>query len=262
MKFTLITGASSGIGAQYARLSGQAGQNLILVSNQPEQLKVLSTQISEQCGVVVHYIDIDLSAADAAQRIYDTTKQWGSVDTLISNAGVLHFGKFGKTTDNYIDFITALHVTTPMKLCRLFSADMVERGEGKILIMSSMTAWTPYPTMSLYGSTKVALKSFAQSLWYELKGSGVSVTTLFPGAVDTPLYNLSPSARKVLRAVGVMSSAESIARKGLRAMKRRRRTLIPGLFTKVAVAACRILPAATILLVMKIPAVRRLLDRL
>ena len=116
--------------------------------------------------------------------------------------------------------------------------------------------------MSLYGSTKVALKSFAQSLWYELKGSGVSVTTLFPGAVDTPLYNLSPSARKVLRAVGVMSSAESIARKGLRAMKRRRRTLIPGLFTKVAVAACRILPAATILLVMKIPAVRRLLDRL
>lgn len=262
MKFTLITGASSGIGAQYARQSAAAGQNLILVSNQPQPLQELSANIAEQYGVTVKSLDIDLSACDAAQRVYDAASGWGEVDCLISNAGVLHFGKFNNTSTEYIDFITALHCTTPMKLCRLFGADMARRGYGKILIMSSMTAWTPYPTMSLYGSTKVLLKNFAQSLWYELRECGVSVTAVFPGAVDTPLYNLGTSARKWLRAFGVMSTAESVARKGLRAMNRCRRRCVPGLFTKVVVVICRLLPAVALLPIVKIPAIRRILDRL
>ena len=262
MKFTLITGASSGIGAQYAHLSAKEGNNLILVSNQPKPLQELSEKLSAQYGVTVRYLDIDLSATDAAECIFDFATALGEVECLISNAGVLHCGKFCKTTSEYIDFITALHCTTPMKLCRLFGADMASRRCGKILIMSSMTAWTPYPTMSLYGSTKVLLKNFAQSLWYELRECGVSVTTIFPGAVDTPLYNLDITTRKVLRALGVMSSAESIARKGLRAMHRRRRTLVPGLFTKFVVLICRLLPAVALLPVIKIPAIRRILDRL
>lgn len=262
MKFTLITGGSSGIGLEFAHQSAQQGQNIIIVSNQPEANSQAAMQIEQQYGVVVKSIDADLSATDAAQRIYDVAKGFGEVDILISNAGVLHFGKFLNTTDSYIDFITALHFTTPMKLCRLFGADMARRGEGKILIVCSMTAWTPYPTMSLYGSTKVALKSFAQSLWYELRQSGVSVTTVYPGAVDTPLYNLSPSKRKLFRTLGVMMSAKSVANRALRAMNRGSRTLIPGLFTKIAVGACKLLPAHAILLVTKIPAIRRLLDRI
>lgn len=262
MKFTLITGASSGIGAMYARQSALAGQNLILVSNQAEQLEQVAAEVRSLCDVVVKCIDIDLSAADAAEQIYSKVKEWGEVDILISNAGVLHFGKFLSTTDSYIDFITALHYTTPMKLCRLFGLDMAAKGEGKILIMCSMTAWTPFPTMSLYGSTKVALKSFAQSFWYEMREKGVSVTTVFPGAVDTPLYNLSDSKRRLFRALGVMSSAQSVAKKGLRAMNRRRRRVIPGLFTKIVVAICAVLPAVVLLPVMKIPAIRRILDRL
>ena len=262
MKFTLITGASSGIGAQYARLSAQANENLILISNQSKPLQELSELLAMQYGVTVKYLDIDLSKADAAERIFNFATNLGEVDTLISNAGVLHCGKFCKATPEYIDFITALHCTTPMKLCRLFGADMAHRGSGKILIMCSMTAWTPYPTMSLYGSTKVLLKNFAQSLWYELRECGVSVTTIFPGAVDTPLYNLDNTTRKVLRTLGVMSSAESIARKGLKAMRRRRRTLVPGLFSKFVVLICRLLPAVALLPVIKIPAIRRILDRL
>ena len=125
-----------------------------------------------------------------------------------------------------------------------------------------MTAWTPYPTMSLYGSTKVLLKNFAQSLWYEMRRSGVSVTTVYPGAVDTPLYNLSDSKRRLFRTLGIMSSAESVARKGLRAMNRRRRKVIPGLFSKFVVAVCAILPAVALLPVLKIPVIKRILDRL
>ena len=133
MKFTLITGASSGIGAMYARQSALAGQNLILVSNQAEQLEQVAAEGRSLCDVVVKCIDIDLSAADAAEQIYNRAKEWGEVDILISNAGVLHFGKFLSTTDSYIDFITALHYTPPMKLCRLFGLDMAAKGEGKIL---------------------------------------------------------------------------------------------------------------------------------
>ena len=149
-----------------------------------------------------------------------------------------------------------------MKVCRLFGADMCARGCGRILIMSSLAAWTPYPTMSLYGSTKVALKSYGQSLWYELRGTGVSVTTVFPGAVDTPLYKLADSRRRLLRSLGLMMSPEEVVRKALRAMFRGRRRCIPGLFAKIAICGCKILPARALLLIMRIPAIKRILDNL
>lgn len=262
MNFTLITGASSGIGLQMARLCAARGQNLIMVSNQPEALLENAKTIEQFYNVTVYTLAVDLSAADSAQSIYDSASRFGVVDTLISNAGVLHFGKAINSTDSYIDFITALHCTTPIKLCRLFGADMAQRGEGKIMIVSSMTAWTPYPTMSLYGSTKAMLKNFAQSLWYELRDRGVSVTTVYPGAVDTPLYDLSDRHRAWLCRLGVMSSPEKVACTAINAMHRRRRTVIPGLFTKIAVFVCWLLPAHALLPVLKIPAIRRLLSRL
>lgn len=263
MKFALITGASSGIGAEYARQLARKGHNIIVVSNQREQCEQIAAELSAAYGIQAVALYADLSLPDAAEQIYAFCEQQGAeVDIFISNAGVLHFGRFVNTTDEYVDFITALHCTTPMKLCRRFGEDMCRRGEGRILIMSSMTAWTPFPTMSLYGSTKVALKSFAQSLWYEFRESGVSVTTVFPGAVDTPLYNLSQSKRRLFRSLGVMMSAETLARRGLRAMFRGCRTCTPGLFTKIASFVCYLLPAHALLPVMKIPAIRRILQRI
>lgn len=263
MKFALITGASSGIGAEYAHQLARKGHNVIIVSNQRDANEAIASELASQYGVTAVPMYADLSTADAAEQIYATCKEMDAeVDILVSNAGVLHFGRFVNTTDEYLDFITALHCTTPMKLCRRFAMDMCARGKGHILIMSSLTAWTPFPTMSLYGSTKVALKSFAQSLWYELRPYGVSVTTIFPGAVDTPLYNLSQSKRHLFRSLGVMMSAERLARCGLRAMFGGRRTCIPGLFSKIAVFACYLLPAHALLPVMKIPAIRRILERI
>lgn len=263
MKFALITGASSGIGAEYARQLAAKGHNIIVVSNQAEANREVAVSIAAEYGVEVKPLYADLSQGDAAEKIYGECERMGAeVDILISNAGVLHCGQFVKTTAPYIDFITALHCTTPMKLCHLFAADMCRRGEGRILIMSSLTAWTPFPTMSLYGSTKVALKSFAQSLWYELRPCGVHVTTVFPGAVDTPLYNLSAGKRRLFRSFGVMMSAKGLARRGLRAMFAGRRTCIPGLFTKVVVGICWLLPAHALLPVLKLPVIKRILSKL
>ena len=166
-----------------------------------------------------------------------------------------------RTEPQALERIVALHCTTPTLLCRLFAARMMERGRGRILIMSSITAWTPYPTISHYAATKAYLSSFAQSLWYELRGTGVSLTTVFPSAVDTPFYDLKAEHRRWLLRLGLMLSAEEVARKALRAMFRGRRRLLPGVWTKVEAALCACLPAWALLPVLKLPAVRRILER-
>ena len=139
---------------------------------------------------------------------------------------------------------------------------MCSRGEGHILIMSSMAAWIPFPTISYYASTKVYLKSFAQSLWYEFRPCGVTVTTVYPGAVDTPLYSLDMKHRKWLRAIGFMMRPERMAKAGIRALERGRRTAIPGMFTRIVVAVCSILPAHALLPILKIPVIKRILAKL
>ena len=262
MKFTLITGASSGIGLAYAEQFATKGDNIIVVSNQRERNEEVATELKQRFGVEAIALYADLSKADSAEQIYEWCKERNyEVATLVSNAGILQFGMFLHTKPSMAEFITNLHCVTPSKLCRLFGEDMCSRGEGRILIMSSMTAWTPYITVSYYAATKAYLKSFAQSLWYEFRPYGVTVTTVYPGAVDTPLYNLAPKQRKWLRRFGVMMSAEKLAKSGIRALERGRRTATPGLFTKVAVGACRLLPAHGLLPVLKIPAIKRILEK-
>ena len=123
-----------------------------------------------------------------------------------------------------------------------------------------MTAWTPFPTMSLYGATKTFLKNFGRSLRYELHASGVSVTTVFPGAVDTPLYELDPARRRQLRRTGIMRTADEVAAAGLRALFRRRSRCIPGLPTKIAIGLCRLLPACVVTPLLRLRPVARILD--
>lgn len=263
MKSTLITGASSGIGLCYAEQFAAKGENIIVVSNQKERNEEVAADLRQRFGVEAVALYADLSKADSAEQIYEWCKEHDyEVSTLVSNAGILQFGMFLHTKPSMADFITNLHCVTPSKLCRLFGEDMCNRGEGRILIMSSMTAWTPFITVSYYAATKAYLKSFAQSLWYEFRPYGVTVTTVYPGAVDTPLYSLDIKQRKWLRAFGVMMSAEKLAKSGIRSLERGCRTAIPGLFTKIAVGACWLLPAHALLPILKIPVIKRILAKL
>ncbi len=263
MKFTLITGASSGIGLCYAEQFAAKGENIIVVSNQKERNEEVAAELKQRFGVETVALYADLSKADSAEHIYEWCKEHNyEVSTLVSNAGILQFGMFLHTKPSMADFITNLHCVTPSKLCRLFGEDMCSRGEGRILIMSSMTAWTPFITVSYYAATKAYLKSFAQSLWYEFRPHGVTVTTVYPGAVDTPLYSLDVKQRKWLRTFGVMMSADKLAKTGIRALERGRRTAIPGLFTKIVVFVCRFLPAHALLPILKIPVIKRILAKL
>jgi short-subunit dehydrogenase len=262
-RFALVTGGSSGIGEQYVRQLAAEGHNVIVVSNRDEDNRRVAEAVRAEFGVEALSLTIDLAEPTAAEQIFAFCEGHAiEVDILVNNAGMLIFNQLERTDSARIDTIIALHCTTPTKLCRLFAPAMRVRGEGHIVLMSSVTAWTPFPTISHYAATKAYLRSFAQSLWYELRGRGVSVTVVFPSAVDTPFYNLDSGQRRVLRRVGLMLSAETVARKALRAMFSGKRRCLPGVMTKIEAVICWLLPAWALLPILKIPAVRKLLDKI
>lgn len=262
MKWALVTGASSGMGKEYARQLAERGYNIIVVSNDDEGNRCVAECLERDLRVKAVSIYADLAIENGAQSLYQAVRDRGyEVEILVSNAGMLLFSQLKNTAIERIEHIIALHCTAPTLLCRLFAEDMRRRGCGRILIVSSITAWTPYPTISHYAATKAYLKSFAQSLWYELRSSGVSVTVVFPSAVDTPFYSLDEKMRRRLLRWGVMMSAESVVRKALKAMFRSRRRCLPGVMTKLEAAICAVLPSWALLPVMKLPAVRKILDR-
>ena len=258
--WALITGASSGIGAAFSRQLAEAGWSLVMVSNRAEECDGLAAQLHERYGVEAKSLCLDLTLPDAADRLYAWCCAKGLVvDVFINNAGMLLFGVLERSNPEQVERIVALHCATPTQLCRLFGAEMAARGRGYILLVSSITAWMPYPTVSAYAASKSYLKSLGLSLWYEMRGRGVGVTTLFPSAVDTPLYDLDDRMRCRLRRLGLMLTPEEVARKGLKALFARRRRSIPGFWAKGLVAVCALLPAWALLPVLKLPIVKRIM---
>lgn len=262
MNYALITGASSGIGRCYAMELASRGYGIIAVSNQPEELVKVVEELRQCYGVEAFAVDMDLAKPSAAEELYKRCRHEGwEVEILVCNAGMLLFSTLVQTEPQRLQAIIGLHCTTTTLLCRYFGEDMKARRRGRILIMSSSTAWLPYPTISHYGATKAYLKSFASSLWYELNRYGVSVTAVFPGAVDTPFYKLGERMRRNFVRFGIMSTPEAIARRGVKAMLRGRRRVVPGFFTKLVVAICAVLPARVLNPILRIPPIKRLLDR-
>lgn len=262
MSYALITGASSGIGRNYASELARRGYDIIAVSNQPEALAKSVQELKAEFGVDARYLCVDLAKASSAHDIFLWCEEQSlEVEVLVCNAGMLLFGTLMQTDSELLRTIVDLHCTTTTLLVRYFGEKMKERRRGHILIMSSSTAWLPYPTISHYSATKAYLKNFASAMWYELHRYGVSVTALFPGAVDTPLYKLSDKLRRRFVALGVMMRSEVVARRGVRAMMRGRRRLTPGLFTKLVVVVCALLPARLFDLLLRLKPIRELLER-
>lgn len=263
MSYALITGASSGMGLCYAKELARMGYNIIAVSNQPAELEAAVASLRTEYAIEAHAIYADLAERSAAKMLFDRCQSEGwEVEILISNAGMLLFSTLTNTVPERLATIIDLHCTTTTLLCRYFGEAMKQRGKGRILIMSSSTAWLPYPTISHYSATKAYLKNFAFALWYELHRYGVSVTAVFPGAVNTPFYKLSDKMRSRLSSLGVLMRPEAVAKRGIRAMMRGKRRLTPGLFTRLVVTICAILPARVLDIIIRIKPIRELLERI
>ncbi len=262
-EFALITGASSGIGLAYARQLAAQGWNILVVSNRADDNISVTEELKGRFGVEAIPVYADLTEQSAVARLYDQIKRKGiRVGMVVSNAGLLQFSRLIHTDMTMINRVVSLHCMVPTELCRLFIPDMIARGRGYVVLMSSVTAWMSYPTISVYAASKTYLRSFGRSLWYELRESGVHITTVFPSAVDTPFYALETRLRRRLLRFGVMQSAESVASKAIHAVFKGRCFCYPGPYTRIEAMICSVLPAWIMSCVMKIPRVRRLVNRL
>lgn len=187
----LITGSYGGLGTCFVNIHAKTGGDLILVGRNPQKLEEQAAATHAAYGVEVRTIAVDLSKPEAAQTVYDTCKENGWLpDVLINNAGFGGQGDFARerTMDQDLSMI-AVNVETPTRMLKLFLPDMIQRGSGKVLNVSSTAAVMPGPLQAVYYATKAYMTSFSNALWRELKDTGVTVTCLMPGAMSTGFAN-------------------------------------------------------------------------
>lgn len=217
------------MGLEYARQLAEIGCNLLLVSNQKEELEKVSEDLKrgKTIQVIPHYQD--LATETAAEELFGFCQAIGlEIDLLINNAGMFFFEEL--TPENEAKALTMmrLHVFTPTRLCILFGEEMKKRGYGYLINMSSMAAKLPCPGITIYSATKAYLKSFGKSLYFEMRPYGVGVTTVCPGAIATPLYKLKPSLLRLGVNIGLIGTPQWLVRKALKGMMRKKQVVKPG----------------------------------
>jgi uncharacterized protein len=214
-EYTLITGASSGIGLEMARLLAARKHDLILVARNEEKLKLIQSELQELHGVSVEIFLFDLSEPRAAQDIFQAVKQQQYiVSGLINNAGFGEYGQFINLPLERDEEMIAVNITSLVGLTKLFAQDMVVRKKGKIMNVASILSFLPFPYYSVYSATKCFVLAFSETLAAELSGSGVVVTVLCPGTVETPFHTENMRLTNAMAANKPMS-ATSVANAGV-----------------------------------------------
>lgn len=251
--WALVTGAASGMGREYARRLALMGYNLVLVDINERGLEETESIVRQEVvaaenkplGDMLKVMKIvqDLSQTDAADRIYAQTDAAGcAVEVLVNNAGIMYCQGIAETSERMLKLIMAVHMNTPVMLCRKYVVGMKERGNGYILNISSLAECMSWPGIGMYGATKRFVKDYSRELRIECQKTGVSVTNAYFGAVDTPLVPLKDSLRKLARALAVMIPAEKAVDRALKATFRRRRGVMPGLLNHIFKPICMLLP--------------------
>jgi len=216
----LVTGASSGIGREFARYHARRGGDLIITARRSDALEALKSELEADHGVTVHVIAVDLGAPDGARTLYEAARGTGAeIGILINNAG---FGGHGAFVERDLEKDLAmidLNVKALVSLCHMVGGDMAARGKGKILNVSSTASYLPGPLQATYFATKAYVSSFSQALDEELRNKGVTVTALEPGYVETEFADTAD-----LRGTQLVSQAaatpSAVASFGYKAMRR------------------------------------------
>ena len=253
--FALVTGAASGMGRAYSLHLARMGYNLVLVDINGAGLKETASIVSGEVSALddwrKEYASAfrtvtcvqDLSLPGAASSVAQMADAEGcNVEVLVNNAGMFFFREISEVPQKYLSRMMMLHMHTPLMLCREFVPKMKAGGCGYVLNISSLAAWMAWPGVGMYGNTKRFIKGFSRSLRIECRGTGVSVTTAYFGAVDTDLFGLTPFYRRIARRIGVMVSVEKAVESALKATFKRRKSTMPGLVNHIARPFLVILP--------------------
>lgn len=214
----LITGASSGIGLELAKIHARKGGDLVLVARSESKLETIKSELEAEHGVRVNVIVSDLSKPDSAQFVFEQTQTLGlQIDTLINNAGFGGHGKFHERSLADEQAMMQVNIATLTNLTHLYLQGMVERSQGKILNVSSTASFMPGPLQAVYYATKSYVTSFSQAIAEEVKEHNVTVTALCPGTVATGFIEAGN-----LQGVDAWKNAktpESVAECGYKAMQ-------------------------------------------
>ncbi|WP_020177714.1 SDR family oxidoreductase [Methylopila sp. M107] len=238
----LITGASSGIGVELARLFAANGDRLVLVARREDRLKALAEELSAKHKIEASAIACDLAKPEGAKKLaIEAGRKGHVVDVLVNNAGFGLRGKFAKLPlDRQLEMIQ-VNVTAPAALAGLFLRGMLARGRGGILNVASLAAFQAGPDMAVYYATKAFLLSFSEALHEETRGKGVNVTALCPGPVPTEFGEVAEMGDAALFKTGVVS-AEAVAKAGFDGFQAGKAIVIPGVLPKVGALSTRFVP--------------------
>jgi short-subunit dehydrogenase len=231
----LITGASAGIGAELARVFAAKGYDLILVARREDRLKALRDEL-QPSGAAVAIIVKDLALKTAPKSLHHEVKQLGEpVDVLVNNAGIAYGGAFTAMDADDVSRMVSLNAASLAALTRYFVNDMVARGSGRILNISSLSAFQAVPSMSLYAATKAFVLSFTEGLAEELRGTGVTVTALCPGLTGTDMVQ-DITQRGMLADVPsfMIADVKSVAKEGYDACVNGEVVRVPGLANQMS----------------------------
>ena len=232
----LVTGASSGIGLELARLFAKGGHDLILVARNEAKLKELALYLGKMYRCNVEVIPADLSQPEVPEALVEELKTRGlTVDVLVNNAGFGESKPFVEQDLRRIMEMIQLNMTTLTQLTRLILPRMIAAKQGRILNVASIAAFLPGPLMAVYYASKAYVLSFSEAIANELKGTGVTVTALCPGPTRTGFATAAgATATNLFHTPGVMDAAP-VAEAGYRGCMKGKAVVIPGLLNKVLV---------------------------
>lgn len=237
---TLVTGASAGLGVEFARQCRARGDELVLVARRRERLEKLAAELGS-----AHVVAADLSAPGASARLLAEVEGLGlHVDTLVNNAGFGLGGRFASAPPERLLEMIDLNVRSLTELCSLVLPGMIERGRGGVLNVASTAAFQAGPNMAVYYASKAYVLSLTEALHHEAKGTGVKVTALCPGPTATEFFDVAETPGSILAKVA--SDPKGVVRAGLRGLERNRAIVIPGLKNKVGAHATRVTPRAVL----------------
>ncbi|GAA4278467.1 SDR family NAD(P)-dependent oxidoreductase [Aquimarina mytili] len=242
-KTALITGASSGIGLELARVHASKGDNLVLVARNQTKLEAIKLEIEKKYEIDVLIIVKDLSTPNATQSVFDETQQKGiQVDFLINNAGFGDFGMFYETDWEKEHNMITLNITAVTEFTKLYLKEMVKRNSGKIMNVASTAAFQPGPTMAVYYATKAYVLHFSEAIANELKDKKITVTALCPGATESGFQSVAQMKESKLVKGKKLPSSKSVALYGYKAMMKGKTVAIHGFMNRVLANSVRFMP--------------------
>lgn len=245
-KTALITGATSGIGRELAKLFAQDKYNLVIVARSQDELTQTAGEL-KQHGIEVTTIAKDLFQRQAPFEVYDEVKAQGlQIDVLVNDAGQGQYGEFKDTDINRELDIIQLNIGAYVTLAKLYLQEMVARNDGKILFVSSIAGELPGPLQAVYHGTKAFVASFVEAIQNENKDRNITITALEPGLTDTDFFNKADMTQAKNVAEGHPADPAGVAKDGYQALMAGEKRVISGFMNKVQVTVSNIIPDALV----------------